>query len=510
MPCGQLVVSASVLDASTAFLADVSDRFYTQVLAWLLLAAGIYFTAGTRCVQVRLFGRMIATIARSRSNAAGGISAFQAFTVGLASRVGTGNIVGVAIAITLGGPGAVFWMWVVAVVGMATGFVESTLAQMYKVASPDGTFRGGPAYYISRGLGSRLWGSVFAVIITFVFGFAYEATQANAISGALEGTFGVSRWLTAVVLVAITGPVVFRGIRRVARITEWVAPVMALLYAVLAVVILLVNIRAIPGALNMILQGAFGLQEAFYGTAGGITAAVINGVKRGLFSNEAGEGSVPNAAATASTPHPVNQGFIQSFGVFMDTMVVCTATALIVLLSGVYSPDPAVADTLNANTLTAQSVAAVLGPWAEGLMAVVIFVFAYSSLLGNYTYAEINVDFLRRGSRTSGHLFLRAMIVVATFIGSVASLEFVWNLSDIAMGVMAVINIVAIILLGRWAFGALRDWEAQNAAVRQGRAREVRFVATDNPHLPGVLPGQVWSAPDDAPESVTVLPEDKA
>ena len=493
--------TAGLFDRPAELLEQASGHLYGDFLAWLLIAAGIWFTVRTRGVQVRLFGQMLRAIAGSRDGD-GGISSFQAFTIGLASRVGTGNIVGVALAITLGGPGAVFWMWVVAIVGMATGFIEATLAQMYKVRHPEGTFRGGPAYYISRGLGSKQWASVFAVVITFVFGFAYEATQANAISGVMKGTFGVPPVWTAVILILLTAPVVFGGITVVARIAEWMAPIMAGFYALLAVIVLLLNAHAIPAALVSIFEGAFGLDQAFAGLLGGFTAAALNGIKRGLFSNEAGEGSVPNAAATATVAHPVQQGFVQSLGVFVDTIVVCTATALIVLLSGAYTPggaralaavDPQAAKDA-ASTLTSSSIGAVLGGWTEYLMAFIIFVFAYSSLLGNYTYAQVNMDFLRGTGHK--HYALRLMIVAAAGIGAVASLNFVWNLSDVVMGLMAIINIVSIVLLGKWAFGALADWEDQKRRLDAGQIDEIRFVAEDNPHLPGELPGTVWSRAD--------------
>ena len=490
-----------LFDSAADALDTVSDHLYGQLLAWLLIAVGIWFTIRTRGLQFRLFGQMLRAIAGSREDS-GGISSFQAFTIGLASRVGTGNIVGVALAITLGGPGAVFWMWVVALVGMATGFIESTLAQMYKIRHPEGTFRGGPAYYISRGLGSRRWAGVFAVVITFVFGFAYEATQANAISGVMEGTFGMPPWGTAIALMILAMPVVVGGISVVARIAEWMAPLMAGLYALMALVVLVLHAGAIPGALAGIVSGAFGADQAVAGISGGFIAAALNGIKRGLFSNEAGEGSVPNAAATATVAHPVQQGLIQSLGVFVDTIVVCTATALIVLLSGVYTPegaralaavDPQAAKDA-ASTLTSSSIGAVLGDWTEYLMAFIIFVFAYSSLLGNYTYAQVNMDFLRgTGHR---HYALRLMIVAAAGIGAVASLDFVWNLSDVVMGLMAIINIVAIVLLGKWAFGALADWEDQRRRLAAGQIDEIRFVAEDNPHLPGELPGTVWSRAD--------------
>lgn len=488
-----------LLEKATKGLDTFSGYLYGSFLAWILIATGIYFTVRTRGLQVRYLRHMVKAIADARESdeVEGSISSFQAFAIGVASRVGTGNIVGVAIAITMGGPGAVFWMWVVALVGMATGFIEATLAQMFKVSHSSGSFRGGPAYYISQGLGSRTWGAVFAVVITFVFGFAYEATQANTIATTIHSSFGVEPWVTGLVLVGLSAPIVFRGIKQVATVTEWMAPFMAGLYALIAVIVLVLNLGAIPHAFMSIIEGAFGLDQAFAGIAGGMYAAALNGIKRGLFSNEAGEGSVPNAAATATTAHPVNQGFIQSLGVFVDTLVVCTATALIILLAGVYDPASTLALGADAakeaaGTLTTASVAASLGGWARYLMTFIIFVFAYTSLLGNYTYAEVNVDYLSRkeGSR---HYWLRATILVATYVGATSTLTFVWNLSDVAMGLMAVINIVSILLLGNWAVGALRDWEAQRQAHLEGRLEHIRFVAPGNPYLPGELPGEVWT-----------------
>ena len=428
----------------TAALGDFSTYFYGYFLAFLLVGVGLYFTARMYGIQFRLFRHMVASLTNSRDGQGGGISSFQAFTIGLASRVGTGNIIGVALAIIMGGPGAVFWMWVVALVGMATAFVEATLAQMYKVANPDGSFRGGPAYYITRGLKMKPLAVAFAAVIIFVFGFAYEATQANAISVIMEHTFNVPTWVTGVGLLVITAPIIFGGMRQVAKVSEWIAPIMALGYVLLAAIILLLNITAIPGALLQIFKGAFGLD--------------------------------------------------QSMGVFVDTLLVCTATALIVLLSGVYNPAAARTGQFSAGTLTSISVTSQLGGWAQYLMAAMIFVFAYSSLLGNYTYAEINDSFLRGATKKLNHTWLRVMILVATYVGAVASLDFVWNLADVVMGIMATINIFAITIMGRWAFGALRDWESQYAQLKAGEIDEIRFVSTDNKFLPGKLPGDVWSS----------------
>lgn len=476
----------SFFDRAADVLSTVSDHLYGDLLAWLLIATGVWFTIRTRAVQLRLFRQMLRAIMGSRVGG-GGISSFQAFTIGLASRVGTGNIVGVALAITLGGPGAVFWMWVVAFVGMSTGFVEAVLAQLYKVRHPEGTFRGGPAYYISRGLGSRLWASIFAVVITFVFGFAYEATQANAISGVMTETFGVDSRLTAIGLVLVTTPVVFGGITAVARIAEWMAPLMAGVYALLALVVLLLNAQAIPGALASIFEGAFGLDQAFAGVEGGIIAAALNGIKRGLFSNEAGEGSVPNAAATATVSHPVQQGLIQSFGVFVDTIVVCTATAFVILIAGA---EVWGGRGVNPSNLTTLAVSRELGAWTIVPMAVLVFVLAYSSIIAAYVYSDTNMSFVF-GGRAWATWVVRVVCVASATAGALLSLDVVWNAVDIAMAVMTITNLIALVILMRWGLGALRDYQDQR---RAGIADPV-FVGEGNPLLPRDVPGRVWKRP---------------
>ena len=487
-------------------LNSVDDFFYTYLLTALLILAGIYLTARSRLVQLRHFGTMVNSLSGSRSGAQGGISSFQAFAVGLAARVGIGNIAGVALAIVAGGPGALLWMWVVALIGMATSFVESTLAQIFKERGRDFTFRGGPAYYIKNGLGSPLWGKIFAAICIVSVGVTVVMVQTNSLAQVITATVpSVSAWMVGVFLVLLTAPVVLGGVRLVARVAEWLAPIMALAYVLMAMVVIILNIGRLPEVLGSVFEGAFGLNQALFGTAGGVLAALLNGVRRGLFSNEAGLGTVPNAAGTATVAHPVRQGLIQSFGVFVDTIVVCTVTALIVLLSGVYDPvaaqsAPEVANGA-ANTLTSASVTNVLGGWAQYLMAVIIFVFAYSSLLGNYTYAQVNMDYLQ--GKQHKHYALRAMIIVATAVGSLSTLTFVWSLSDLVMGAMTVINMVSILALGGWAFGALRDWEAQRRAVEAGEKDEIRFIATDNPYLPGTLPGDIWAADGAAHAAIT-------
>ena len=465
----------------------LSNFLYTYVLIYLLVGAGIYFTVKTKGVQVRYFGRMIKQIFHSRADSEGGISSFQAFAVGLASRVGTGNIAGVAIALTLGGPGAIFWMWVVAALGMATAFIEATLAQLFKVRSQDGSFRGGPAFYIQRGLHSRAGGVLFAVLLIFTFGVAFNMVQANAISDVLANSRQIPTEWTGVVLMVLTAPVLFGGVRRVARVAEIVLPAMALLYVLLALLIVILNITQIGEVFKMIIGGAFGLDQLAGGFAGGIAAAMLNGVKRGLFSNEAGMGSAPNAAATATVSHPVKQGFVQSLGVFVDTMVICTSTAFIILVSGPEVYDPANTGGIAGATLTQAAVAAALGPWSSYLMTFLITIFAFSSVLGNYSYAEVNLFFLG-ASKTIINIF-RVVVLLSIAIGAIAALAAVWGIADVAMALMAIVNLVAISLLGKWAFGAFTDYQRQETA-----GQDPIFVADGNTDLPSELPGDVWNA----------------
>lgn len=468
--------------------ASINNDYLSWVLIPLLIFAGLYFTIRSGFLQFRHFGSMTKEMFRSRQSSEGGISSFQAFAIGLASRVGTGNIAGVAIAVVAGGPGAVFWMWVVALVGMATAFIEATLAQMFKIRWHDGTFRGGPAFYIQRGLGSRGWGIAFAVFLIFSFGISYEMTQANTIAGTLESQYGVSVWVTAIALVILTALVVFGGIKRIARVAEWMSPIMAILYILIALVIILMNVDKIIPTFSLIFASAFGLEAGVAGTAGGVVAAMLNGTRRGLFSNEAGEGSAPNAASTAQVSHPVKQGFVQAAGVFVDTILVCSATAFMLLNAdaSVYTPGTAPLNPdgteMAGAPLTIAAATNQLGSWIAPVMVALILVFCYSSIIGNFAYAEVNIDFLSKG-KIKATPVLGVIAMVAVFIGSVASLDVVWNFADITMTGMALINLVAILLLGKWAFAALKDW-CQDPSKP--------FVATDNPNMPGELPTDIW------------------
>ncbi|MDO4887739.1 MAG: sodium:alanine symporter family protein [Actinomycetaceae bacterium] len=464
-------------------LEQVNDWLSVHLLIWLLIGAGIYFTIRSRFIQIRLFGQMIRQIFDSRDRDGDGISSFQAFAIGIASRVGVGNIAGVAIAVKMGGAGAVFWMWVIAFIGMATAFIEATLAQLFKIRWHDGTFRGGPAFYIQRGLGSRSVGAIFAIFLIFSFGISYEMVQANTIATTLHDRYDVTPAITAVVLLLICAPIVYGGIKRVAAITEWVAPIMAIVYILLALVVVLMNVDRIYPTLEMIVLNAFGRGEMIGGVAGSITAAMLNGARRGLFSNEAGEGSAPNAASTAQVTHPVKQGLIQSMGVFVDTILICSATAFIIFNASPGSLDSYwAAENPSGASMTITALESQLGAWVAPVMVVLISVFAGSSLIGNYAYAEVNVDFLTQGKKW-GPFVLQTVTLVSIVVGALSELVVVWNFADITMTGMAVINITAILLLGKWAFGALRDYTTN---------MERPFVAVGNANMPGELPTDIW------------------
>lgn len=441
----------------------INDFLWTYVLVAVLLGAGLYFTIRLRGVQFGMIGEMCRLLIKSggkydasnsRREAPGRrISSFQAFAVSLASRVGTGNIAGVAIAIALGGPGAVFWMWVVAFLGSANAFVESTLAQLFKVRG-EHSFRGGPAYYIQKGIGKRWYARTFAILITVTFALAFNSVQSNTIAIALENSFGIEKIATGGALTALTLIVIWGGIQRIAKLNEVIVPVMAVFYLLLAFYVIIVRIGYFPHVMQLIVENAFGINQI---AGGGIGMAMIMGVKRGLFSNEAGEGSTPNAAATADVSHPVKQGLIQTLGVYTDTLLVCTATAFIILCSGVFDSG------LTGIELTQAALSNEVGDSATIFVAIAIVLFGFTSIVANYYYGETNTDFI--GRFKGSHTILRLLSAAMVAIGSVASLNLVWTLADITMALMTLCNIVAILLLGRYAAICLRDYRTQR---RQG------------------------------------------
>ena len=431
-----------------------NNLLWSYILVVMLVGLGIWFTLRIKFAQLSMIGEMCRLLKEGTNKEGGQISSFQAFCISTASRVGVGNIAGIAIAIMLGGPGAIFWMWVIALLGAASGFVESTLAQIYKVRDPlTGGFRGGPAYYIKNCLGNAKAAALFAILISVTFGMCFNSVQSNTITDALNSQFGINKYAICVALTAISGVVIFGGIKRIATLSSWLVPLMATSYLLMAVIVIILNITEVPGMIATIVSKAFSPDAAI----GGISAAILTGAKRGLFSNEAGMGSVPNAAATATVSHPVKQGLVQALGVFVDTMVVCTASACIVLLFDGYA-DAGVKGV----ALVQLALSSELGSFAGVLITIMVFMFAFSSIAGNYYYGESNIQFF---SEKPIWLFIfRALCVAMVAFGSLAPLPFVWNLADLFMALMAIVNLVAITILGRNAFIALKDYQDQKKA----------------------------------------------
>ncbi|SEM16620.1 alanine or glycine:cation symporter, AGCS family [Mesobacillus persicus] len=461
------------MDALNEIINLLNDLMWGYILIAVLIILGVYFSIRTNFVQVRYFGEMFRLLgdkALLSKEGKKGLSSFQAFTISAASRVGTGNLAGVATAISAGGPGAVFWMWLIAFIGAASSFIESTLAQIYKIKDKDG-FRGGPAYYMEKGLNMRWMGILFAIIITFCFGLIFNSVQSNTISLAVNEAFGIDRIWTGAIIAILTAIIIFGGVKRIAHVSQVIVPIMAILYLVLALFIVITNLPEIPGMVSLIFQSAFGLQEA---VGGGMGAAVMMGIKRGLFSNEAGMGSAPNAAATAAVSHPAKQGLIQTLGVFVDTILICSATAFIIILSGAYTnPD------LTGIQLTQAALSSHVGTWAPAFVSIAIFLFAFSSIIGNYYYGETNIEFIKN-SRPALFIYRLAVLGMVIF-GSIVDLAVVWNLADLFMGVMALINLVAITLLGKVAYAALKDYQLQ----RKDKKDPV-FYADSIPGLKGI------------------------
>lgn len=469
-----------------------------DVLVWLLVGVGLFFTLGSGLAQFRLFGRSVKSMLSSRKGADGqGITAFQAFATGLASRVGVGNIAGVAIAIGVGGAGAVFWMWLIALIGMASALAESSLAQLFKIKDPiTGKFRGGPAYYIEQGLGQKWLGIVFALALIVCFGFVYQSIQSNtitqaiqsatgctAVSDACQGDWQIYKHIVAVVLIVMTAPVIFGGIARVSKLAEMIVPVMACVYLVVAFFIILTNITQIPAIIGLILSKAFTYESAGGGLLGSLVSqAMMMGIKRGLYSNEAGQGSAPNAAAAASVKHPVEQGMIQMLGVFVDTIIVCSCTAFIILLATM----PENASDLSGVQLTQKALEMHVGAWGQYFLAIMLFLFAYTTIIGNYAYAESNMQFLK--NNTAVLMVFRLLVLGFVYFGAVAKVEVVWDMGDLTMGTMAVINLVAILLLSKYVFALVKDYHTQ---VKAGSDEPVFKI--DNHHtIKDKVKSDIW------------------
>nr|WP_209122700.1 alanine/glycine:cation symporter family protein [Alkalihalobacillus sp. BA299] len=421
---------------------------WSYILIVILVSLSIYFTIRTKFVQITNLKEMFKLMKESSSTNSGKkqVSSFGAFCISAASRIGTGNLAGVAIAITLGGPGAIFWMWIMALFGAVLSFIESTLAQVYKVKDKSG-FKGGPAYYMEKALEKRWLGILFALLITFCFGLAFNSVQANTISAAFEEAFGINRIVVGLILTVIVGFIIFGGIKRIVKVSQVVVPVMALFYLIIATYVVIVNIEEIPSVISLIVSSAFGIEQAI---GGGIGAAIINGVKRGLFSNEAGMGSAPVAAATANVSHPAKQGFIQTLGVFVDTLIICSATAFIILLAEIPK------EGMGGIQITQAALSSHIGSWASIFVAVAILLFCFSSIVGNYYYGESNLEFIKE-NKTIIFVFRIGVLGMVAF-GSVSSLSMVWNLADLFMALMAVVNLIALALTGKIAIAVLKDY----------------------------------------------------
>lgn len=464
-------------DVLNTFITFLNDILWGYVLIAMLICVGGYFTLKLNFAQFKFIGHMIKLLSEGVSSADGekGVSSFQAFCISTASRVGTGNLAGVAIAIATGGPGAVFWMWLIALIGGASSFVESTLAQIYKVKNKD-EYIGGPAYYMERALNKKWMGLIFSILITVTFGLVFNSVQANTIALAFEGAFSVSKFIVGAVLSALTAFIIFGGVHRVAKISSIIVPVMATAYVIVALFIVFKNIAMVPEIFSQIIGHAFGLRPALGGSIG---AAMMLGIKRGLFSNEAGMGSAPNAAAAAETTHPAKQGFIQTLGVFTDTILICSCTAFMVLLSGAH-----LQPGLSGIQLTQVAISSQVGAWGHLFIAVCIFLFAYSSIIGNYYYGEANIDFL--STNKSWLTAYRVLVIGMVMFGSVSEMGLVWNLADLTMGLMAILNLVAIVMLGKVAVDCLKHY------ISEKKQRKNPVFYKDSIDLPNVETVECW------------------
>ena len=452
---------------------SANDTLWTVIVIPLLVGCALYFTWNLRGVQFTGIREMIHNLLHDEGEEVTNrthhkhISSFQAFAVSLSSRVGTGNLAGVASAIFVGGPGAVFWMWVMALFGAATAFMEATLAQLFKRRGEE-SFYGGPAYYMQHGLGRRWMGILFAALMIFTFGLSNQIVQSNTLCTAISDAAGWDmRWVAAT-LTLMTLIIIFGGIQRIARFCAVVVPFMAVGYLLLAIYIMTVHISHVPEVLALIVKSAFGWHQAAGGAVG---IAVMQGIRRGLFSNEAGEGSAPNAAATAAISHPVKQGLLQSFGVFVDTIVICTCTALIILLSGLYNGEH------DGILLTSRAMSHHLGPMGAWYLTAAIILFAYSTIIANYFYGETNVRFITE--KPWALLAFRLASGVTVMAGGLMTLQQSWSIVDLAMGLITIVNLIAVILLSRYVFRLLRDYREQRRAGQNPTFHRSMFPEAD-------------------------------
>ncbi|MGF6516659.1 AGCS family alanine or glycine:cation symporter [Pseudomonas sp. BT76 TE3572] len=474
---------------------EVINGFLSEkVLIVLIVGLGGYFTIRSRFVQLRHFFHMFAVFRDSLKSSAGQLSSFQALMLSLAGRVGAGNIAGVGIAVTMGGPGAVFWMWVTALVGMSSSFFECSLGQLYKRCDSDGTYRGGPSYYIQHGLQKRWLGMIMAFLLLVTFGFAFNGLQSHAVTHSLQNAFELNPQYTGAALAVLLGLVFIGGIKRIAKVADLLVPVKTLVYIGVTIYVIVLQIDHVPAMLMTIVKSAFGLDQAFGGLIG---SAIIMGVKRGVFANEAGLGSAPNVAAVASVEHPVAQGVVQAFSVFLDTFVICTCTALLILLSGFYTPG----FEGDGIALTQNSLAAVVGDWGRSFISVALSLFVFTSILYNYYLGESNLRFLI-GENRWALIGYRALVLVLIFWGAIENLGTVFAFADITMTLLAFVNLIALFLLFKVGMRILRDYDDQRAA-------GIKTPVFDSSKFPDLdLDLKAWPAnPPAAAPKATVEPQ---
>ncbi|MBP2028774.1 AGCS family alanine or glycine:cation symporter [Acetoanaerobium pronyense] len=461
---------------------------WSNALIYFCLGAGIFFSVLLKFPQVRLIKDMVGQMLNGESSE-NGVSSFQGFAMALGGRVGTGNIAGVATAIGFGGPGAVFWMWAIAFLGAGSAYIESALAQVYK-EELDGEYRGGPSYYIEKGLGIKWFAVLFAISAVLGVGIFLPGVQANSIASAINTAFGVSPYVTGAVVVVLLAFVVFGGTKRIGKTAEMIVPFMAIAYIIVAVIIVLVNITALPAAFMLIIRSAFGADAAFGAILG---IAVQWGVKRGIYSNEAGQGTGPMAAAAAEVSHPAKQGLVQAFSVYVDTLFVCSATAFMIIITGMYNVSDGAGGFIVENlpgvetgpAFTQMAVNTLVPGFGQAFVAVALFFFAFTTLLAYYYYAETNVAYLFKGSKNHKLYFLltKLGLLAMTYYGSIRTASLAWGLGDIGVGLMAWLNLIAIVMLTKTGVATLRDYEAQK---KQGL--DPIFVPEDL----GIKNAEIW------------------
>lgn len=447
------------------FITALNGVLWSTPVIYILLGVGLVFSILTRFLQVRHIKEMVVLMFQGKSSEAG-VSSFQALSIALSGRVGTGNIAGVATAIAFGGPGAVFWMWAIAFIGASSAFVESTLAQIYKVKQ-DGQYRGGPAYYIEKGMGVKWFAVLFALAALVAMAVLMPGVQSNSIAAGMENAFGIKPAITGIAIILLLGFIIFGGVKRIANAAQIIVPFMALGYILLSVVIVIMNITELPGVISLIFRSAFGMDSAFGGLIG---MAIAWGVKRGVYSNEAGQGTGPHPAAAAEVSHPAKQGLVQAFSVYIDTLFVCSATAFMILFTGMYNTQAEngsfivnnLADVTPGPGYTQAAIDSAVPGFGAGFVAVALFFFAFTTIMAYYYIAETNIAYLMRKRNSKWAMFaLKLIILAASFYGTIRTAELAWALGDAGLGIMVWLNVIAILILAKPALITLKDYERQ-------------------------------------------------